>query len=837
MMSGKRLPKQRVSLKEKLENDKQWAKDVIDYLCYYADEFSDTDGASHQRKQSNYLLYNNILNQEDFERECNPLGIEVGQFKDNIKPYNKTYNKIQVLLGEELKRKMDFKSVIVNSEGIKKKETMRTELLKKFIEAEIEREKNRIMARYQQENPPPQQGQGDPEQQQKIMQEYEQSMMGEVDKTLSPTEIEKYMSTEYQEAREILVQKMLNYLVRHLDIRQMMNDSFKHGLIAGEEWCWVGIVNGQPITELLNPLNVFYHKSPETKFIQDGDYAGYRYRMTVSDILNRYEEDLSEEDKERLEGDMMGVNGIRSDLLGPEMKYHNHSIELEYNKRFIGEEGSYGYAEGNDWEVTHVEWVSRAKVGFLTYIDQETGEEMIDMVSENFPIPEGTEVTSTKGLNGNSKKLYIFPNGDRLEWKWIPEVWEGTRIGYDIYVNIRKKSVQFRSIDNPYDVKLGYHGLVYNNMNAPSVSIMDRMKPYQYLYFIVMHKLKKLIARDRGQVFGIDLSMIDERIGLEKTLYYLEEMDLDLFNSLQNADQPGAAQRGGKIKGSVSRSNMQHIGGYIQLLQTLDVEIGDAAGVTKQREGQVGHYETATNAQQSIQQSSHITEIFFHLHSKHWEKVMSSLVQVCQFAWKGKNIIKQYVLDDLSRHTLRIVGDELNSADFGVYISNSIRDAELIDTLKHMALPILQNEGKITDIIKIYKSLSSSELEREFEQQERERERRQQQAQQSEQQMTQQALEAQKEMQERQFAHEIQKEEMETERVIMKAEIDVFKFQRDLDMNNDGIPDPLQIEKLRAETALKTEKMKQDDRIHKDKMELEKQKIAALKSKDSQDKK
>jgi hypothetical protein len=836
MMSGKRLPKQRVTLKKKLENDKQWAKDVIDYLCYYADEFSETDGMSYRRKQSNYLLYNNILNQEDFERECNPLGIEVGQFKDSIKPYNKTYNKIQVLLGEELKRKMDFKSVIVNSEGIKKKETMRTELLRRFIESEIEREKQRIMAQFQQKNPPPQ-GQGDPQQQEQIMQEYEQSMMGEVDKTLTPSEIEKYMSTEYQEAREILVQKILNYLVRHLDLRQVMNDSFKHGLIAGEEWCWVGIVNGQPISELLNPLNVFYHKSPETKFIQEGDYAGYRHRMSVADILNRWEEDLSEEYKERLEGDMMGVNGVRSDLIGPQMKYHNHSIEYEYNKRWIGEEGSYGYAEGNDWEVTHVEWVSRAKVGFLTYVDPETGEEMVDMVSENFPIPEGSEASKIKDLNGNTKTIHIFPNGDRLEWKWIPEVWEGTRIGYDMYINIRKKSVQFRSIDNPYEVKLGYHGLIYNNMNAPSVSIMDRMKPYQYLYFIVMHKLKKLIARDRGQVFGIDLSMIDERVGLEKTLYYLEEMDLDLFNSLQNADQPGAAQRGGKIKGSVSRSNMQHISGYIQLLQALDIEIGEAAGVTKQREGQIGGYETATNAQQSIQQSSHITEIFFHLHSKHWEKVLSSLVQVCQFAWKGKNTVKQYVLDDLSRHTLRIVGDELNSADFGIYVSNSIRDAELISTLKQMALPILQNEGKITDIIKIYKSLSSSELEREFEQQERERERREQQAQQAQQQAAQAQIEAQKEMQERLFAHEIRKEEMETERAIMKAEIDVFKFQRDLDMNRDGIPDPLQLEKLRSDAALKAEKMKQDERMHKDKMAMEEKKINAQKQKSSESKK
>lgn len=35
--------------------------------------------SEYNRKLANYQLYNNILNQKDFERECNPLGIEVGQ--------------------------------------------------------------------------------------------------------------------------------------------------------------------------------------------------------------------------------------------------------------------------------------------------------------------------------------------------------------------------------------------------------------------------------------------------------------------------------------------------------------------------------------------------------------------------------------------------------------------------------------------------------------------------------------------------------------------------------------------------------------------------------------
>lgn len=75
------------------------------------------------------------------------------------------------------------------------------------------------------------------------------------------------------------------------------------------------------------------------------------------------------------------------------------------------------------------------------------------------------------------------------------------------------KKQQYRSIDNPFSVKLGYHGVVYSAMNAQPIAIMDRMKPFQYLYFIIMHKLKKLIAQDKGKIFHLDSTMLDPKLG------------------------------------------------------------------------------------------------------------------------------------------------------------------------------------------------------------------------------------------------------------------------------------------------------------------------------------
>lgn len=92
-------------------------------------------------------------------------------------------------------------------------------------------------------------------------------------------------------------------------------------------------------------------------------------------------------------------------------------------------------------------------------------------------------------------------------------------------------------------------------------------------------------------------------------------MNIDFYNPLQNADQPGWSQRG-KISSSTDMSQAQNIINYINLLSSLDQQISDVAGVNRQREGQTSPTEAVTNAQSNIQMSAVITEIYFQAHNK-----------------------------------------------------------------------------------------------------------------------------------------------------------------------------------------------------------------------------
>jgi len=802
------FPKQRLPYSSKVSEDFKWAKGVMESLLQFSPGQASPSGefsTEYARKLSNYKLYNNQLDQKDFEKDCNPMGLEVGQFQDQIQPYNKTYNKIQVLLGEELKRPFNFRAVLVNTEGVRSKLQERDSMYRNYVYSKLQETLQSINALY--------------------VPQLVEDMSQEI---LPPEDVQKYIKYNYRERREILSENILNYLTKKLHIKDKKSDGFKHGLIAGEEIVYVGTTNGEPSIEIINPLGIFYHKSPETKWIQDSLYAGYRTYMTIGEVLDRYGKYISDKDLKKIEEQAFTGGALPDFTMGDSMAYGARDDSMFLDKMFNGTDGSYGGNTNSDILVQHVEWRSQKKVGFLTFTNEHGDEEEM-MVSEDFTVPStAVKEVITKDF-GQKCTYYIWEeNGAQfaLEWDWIPEVWTGTKIGSDIFAMIGPKEQQFRAIDNPSEINLGYHGLIYNAMNATPVSLMDRMKPFQYLYFIVMHKLKRAIAQDQGKVFHFDVSMIDPKIGLEKTMYYLKEMNIDFFNPLTNGDQPGQSQRG-KVSHSTDLSNMQNINNYINVLNAIDQQISDVAGVNRQREGQTGPSEAVGNTQANIQMSALITEIYFQAHTKLWEKCLTSLVAVAKEAWKSKSVVKQYVLDDNSLATLEMDADDLRDSDIGVFITDSGKEHEMFQALKAISDGLLNtNRASFSDLIRLYEANSASELKMGIEASEAKFIAVEQQKQQADIQAAQQAQQSQQQF-------ELEKQEREFKHEVLIAEIESFKFQKDQDLNDNQVPDQLEILKLRQDSAHKERKLDlEEKRLQFDKQKSEKE-LAIKRSKPS----
>lgn len=862
-----RLPPQRLSFKEKIKNEQKWGRECVDALSIErldngVEHTTKGNKSDVQRMLTNYGLYNNQVNHQDIQKVCDPLGIEdPDEFQDVIEPYNKTYNKVNVLLGEEKKRGVNFKSVLVNSKAADEFTRTKTQLMQEYLTGQVNAQIEKFKKRFQATNPAPQAQQGQemsPEQQQemqKAQEEYEAKQQEYVDNLLSPEEIEKYMKTNWRAASEIAADQLLQYYYKKLHIPHLRNDAFKHALISGEELLWVGVRNGEPVIEVLNPLKTFFHKSSETQFIQDGLYAGYRTRMTVADVLDRYGEDLPEKAKKDLEETYMGIRsaGIRDDLIGPEYDHKGLNLSLEWRReRGLGDNeiyGSYGTSNYDDIEVTHVEWKSQRKIGFKSYIDED-GNKQSTLVDESFKVPDSARKVRYKTENNFYKTKYLFNdafgNECELHWGWIPEVWEGTKIAESYYVNIRPKPVQYRSMENPHKVKLGYIGVVYNNMNAPNISLMDRMKPFQYLYFIVMHKMKQMLAADAPPLISIDMSMIPKKLTTEEYLYY-NKLGINFYDPLQNTEDGNPANLSGqKIIDETQRSTMNHVANYITILQNLDEQIGEVAGVTRQREGQTSQYESVTGMQSAIVQSSHITETLFALHNVVWEAGLTSLIETAQAVHKNKEVKIPYVFDDMTRGVIDLQPDTFTNADLGVFITDNIRDYEALEKMRSMSLEMIQNGYKASDVMSLYTSTSAETYRREIKALEDQREAVEQQMRQYESEQQERLMKMEIDNREDVQAHELEKIDKEGEWKLREAAMKNYFQDPSHDGDQDGIPDMIELMKHKDEVDIKLKEIElkerqlnqeaikhEKDLLDKDKERRSKEKIAKMKPKPS----
>ncbi len=349
--------RQRLSYKDKIKDDYAWAKKVIDsILVDTSSNIAVTNVSDYNRMLANYQFYNNIINQKDFEAECNPLGLDV-TVGDEVKPYNKTPNKINVLLTEESNRPFELKALLINDEGIRSKLAYKDSLLKQFVLSSLQESIN------------------------KVNEAFPKELIDQTEPVMDPSEISKYMSTKYLSQKEILANKILNHYKRLLDIPSIKNETFKHALLTAYEIAYVYEDNNIPKIKPINPLGFIHIKSTETKYIQDGIAAGSKTYMPISQVVDEYQEDLSEEDLKRLEDKNIFMGS------GPKnyMEYDHVSFSSYYNTPLDGQ-----YFRRNNHDsivVQHVEWKSLKKVGFLTYIN-EYGDEEIEMVSEDFVVPK-----------------------------------------------------------------------------------------------------------------------------------------------------------------------------------------------------------------------------------------------------------------------------------------------------------------------------------------------------------------------------------------------------------------------------------------------------------------
>lgn len=793
-------PVQKLPMSKKTE---AWRQANVDYIIGRSG-FSGGNGRTrYEEMQTYYDLYNSIYNEKDLLYVTNPFKQKDG-FPATAQDYNIIKPKIDLLLGEETKRPFNFKVVRTSNNASSEVQDTAKQMLTDYV-------MSYIMSKM------------GPEEAQRFQQALQS---GEI---LPPEQIQKYVTKDYKDIAETTAYHSLNYLKNKLNILHEFYKGWKDALIAGEEVYYVGIVNGDPYLERVNPLYFSYDQSSDLEFIHDSDWCCRKMIMSATEIYDRFYDKMTEKQlNDLLE---MIDDGTRTGI-SPELRKTSLDYPHIKTKTINGFTSNPFEGTGNV-NVWHCCWKSFKKIGFVTFIDPETRE--VDEL----------QVDETYKVTGNEINV---------EWTWIIEVWEGYRVGEELYIGIQPIEYQHISADNLNAQRLPYTGVVYNNTNSSPRSLVSIMKPLQYMYIVLWYRLELAMARDKGKVVTMDITQIPKSMNIDvsKWMHYLSALGVNFINPYEEGwDIPG--REGGKPSQfnqitALDLTMANTIDQYIGLMDKIESMVSEISGVSKQREGSIASNELVGNVERSVVQSAHITEPWFWMHNQVKKHALTMLLDTSKAAWKGNKSCLHYILDDATRAFISL-SDDFFYEDMDIFVDDTTKNQQQLEALKQLMQPAMQNGASLLDVAEIITLDSITMIKQRLEEIEQKRMEQQQAMEQAQAEREQQMLQMQNEVKEEELMlkeaeMDLKKYEIDSNNAtkITVAQLNAYRGSENMDQDGNGIPDPIEIgkqaieqQKVNSDIASKQFEFNNKKREIEMKREIENKKIALEKERMQQE--
>lgn len=730
------LPQQQLPMSQK---GRKWRKAHLDWADNRAFFNYAPVRNSVIHKKINYDLFNGKLHMQDLEVVLNPEHIKERVTPGNIQHYPIINSKLQVLRGEESKRVFDFKVVVTNPNSISEIEENK--------KAAVLQQLQQLMSDQSQDE-----------------QEFQQRL----------EKMNDYFTYEWQDMREVRANNLLNHYVKEYNMPLMFNDGFMDAAIVGEEIYQCDIRGGEPVIERLNPLKVRVFKSGYSNKIEDADIIVIEDYWSPGQVIDAYYDVLSKKDVAYIESapdigpktDDMGHEDDRAAFVNHHMIDDVITGTDEYGMGFYFDPfGLFSDSAGDllpfdtngNVRVLRMYWRSRRRIKKVKSYDPETGEETFDFYEET--------------------KIIDPDRGEEEEIYYINEAWEGTKIGEEIYVNMRPRVVQYNRLSNPSRCHFGIVGSIYNINESKPYSLVDMMKPYNYLYDVIHDRLNKMMAKNWGKIITLDLAKVPKDWNIDKWMYYAKHNNIAVVDSFKEGNK-GAAT--GKLAGALNNASSGVIDAelgniiqqYINILEFIKLEMSEVIGVTRQREGQISNRETVGGVERSNLQSSHITEWIFTIHDDVKKRALECFLETAKIALKGNNLKFSYLLSDGSQRIAEIDGDEFAESDYGLVVDNSNGIQDLNSKLDMLAQAGMQNQMvSFSTIMKLYGSSSIAEKQRMVENDERKMKEMQSQAAQAEQEQKQMELQQEAALEQAKLEQEDKLNQRDNETKIIVANI------------------------------------------------------------------
>jgi len=814
------LPRQQLPLKKKLEEmdkygNSKWMKDCLDSL----EALGRYQFYQNLALRDNYRIVSKEFDLKHYMDSSNYYDITSAVTQEfeipyHLKHYDIIGKAIMMLVGEYVKKPDIFFVRASDSESTNERVRVKTQLLQSYMQQEIQKEITKKLVEMGLD--PDRKEFKDEQEAQQYQEEIKQKY-----KELTPEGIEKYMKYDYRTSAEHWGQAVLSNDRIRFNFKELEKVEFTDMLIADRCFSHMYLTPTGYNLEYWNPINTFFHQSPEVRYVEEGDYAGRVFYMNKSQAIDRFGWRMQEEQIRMLypkdmtdrAGNVYGEFFNATQFPFPAYRdYANVTTSLGYdpfNNTPVGNLPAlttedlntgfpnYQFATGDLVQITEGYWRSQRRIGFLKTTDPETGEPISTMVDDNF-VPSQFGIEELKNTSV-AKGLDTQPDNTVL-WTWVTHIWQGCKINANfsqsvedrdrnaIYFDIKPCDFQFKGDYTPFQPKLPICGGVFNNRNAKSNSLVDLMKPYQIAYNAFMNLAYGIAQRNNGKFFIMDARVLSNfkdwggEQAAQKAMTIAKELGwLPIDPSSSNL--AGGGQFNQFAVHDLDESDK--VSRLIQLAVTFEEQGFKQIGITPQRQGQVQASETATGVTASINNSYSVTEPYFENFYNYKRRKLKMLLDLAQYvASKEKDIILTYTTSDLGNAFIKTTGTEVMLRDLGVNVDNSQDAIQDLEFAKKIALQNNTTGLPMSALISMISLKSPKDIQKALEDAEDKLNQQKQAEQQHQQEMQQEQIKAAKDQQAQQQAFEAQQNQLDRENEIRRAMISSMGFDQDIQGNN-----------------------------------------------------
>jgi hypothetical protein len=705
------------------------------------------------------------------------------------------------------------------------------------------------------------------------------------EKLKSLPEIEDYFRTNYKSQAEQWATHLMQHDMERFKIEELEERAFRDMLITDREFWHFHMMEDDYDVELWNPVLTFYHKSPDIRYISQGNWVGKTDMLSVSDVIDKYGYLMTEDELKSLEA-IYPVRSAGYPIQGYQNDgtYYDATKSHEWNtsmpslayRQFTSVYDNWIYNGGDivNWilsesedyldvgvahllRVTTVYWKSQRRVGHLTKID-ELGNVETAVIGEDYIVTDKPVYDTTLFKNKNKDNL-IF--GEHIDWIWINDVWGGVKIGPNhpsfwgmnnpgginpIYLGVQKNRpgrlrYQMKGDTTLYGCKLPVEGSVFSDRNTRSTSLVDLMKPFQIGYNIVNNQIADILVDELGTVILLDQNTLPRhsagedwgRNNLAKAYVAMKNFQmLPLDTSITNTENALNFNHFQKL----DLSQTERLMSRIQLADYFKMQAFEVVGVTPQRMGQQIGQQTATAIEQAVVGSYAQTEQYFIQHCDYlMPRVHQMRTDIAQYYYSTKPSSRlQYISSKDEIVNFQMNGTDLLLRDIGVYATTKANHRAILDQIKQLAVQNNTAGASIYDLGQIIEAESMADVSSVLKKIEEKTNAQRQEQYQQEQQLAQQAQQAKQQEEQMKQQYEAAEKEKDRQKDILVAEIRAAGYGSMMDINKneqsdyqDAMKEIRQTEQYQQQTSLQREKQNVDQAITNSKLEVERERINA----------